>query len=422
MPKQNQKPKKKKRDWRHTMVAIFAGVMVLLMLLPMLTMVLQSAGAVTTSELQDQIAASKAEAAELGAKIKELNAQIKAIESDKSKAQEQKNLLDQQIKIKLQEIANVEGTIAQYDGLIAAKVAEVADTQAKEERQYQLFCERVRAMEESGTVNYWDILFSAADFTDLLDRATFVSEVMEYDNAVMDELAATRKALLEQQMELETARSEQQVIRDDLELKRQALDGDLATVTQLLKSIQGNEAAAKAAKDALEAEADRIGNDITQKQKELAAKMAEGQISFDPSSGWQWPIAGHYTVTSLFANRKHPITGVYGHHTGTDIAAPNGTSIKAAANGIVLISTYGNSYGNYVVIQHQNGIQTLYAHMSSRNVKEGAVVNQGDVIGYVGSTGSSTGNHLHLEFRVNGVRQDALAYYPSINFDLSRCD
>lgn len=420
-----QNPKKKKNgywDRRRIVTAVLAALMALLMLLPMLTMIFQTASAATVDDLQNAISQGKSQAADLNSKIKDLEKQIKAIQSDKSKAQEQKNLLDQQIAAKVEKIAAVEQTIAYYDELITAKMAEVADTQAKEAVQYELFCERVRDMEESGTVSYWDILFSAADFSDLLDRATFISEVMEYDNAVMDELAATRKLLLQQQTELETARDEQEQIKATLEGEKKELDIKLAESLQLVKSIQADENKAKAIKDEMEAEANRISSDIARKQKELAAKMAEGQISFDPSTGWQWPIAGHYTITSLFANRKHPITGVYGHHTGTDIAAPNGTPIKAAANGVVLISTYGSSYGNYVVIQHQDGIQTLYAHMSSRNVKEGAVVNQGDVIGYVGSTGSSTGNHLHLEFRVNGVRKDALGYYPSITFDYSRCD
>lgn len=424
MPKTNQKkgPKKPKRDKRRMMIAILAGIMVLLMILPMLSMIVQYASAASVSDLEQQISQSKGQAAELSGKIKELEKQIKAIESDKTKAQEQKDLIDQQVKAKIQEIASVEATIAQYDELIAAKEVEVADTQAREEAQYQLFCERVRSMEETGSVSYWDILFSAADFSDLLDRATFVSEIMEYDNAVMDELAATRRELERQKTELETARAEQQSEKDALEVKKRELDDKLAYSIQLVRQYQTSEAEAKKEKEAMEAEADRIGSDIARKQKELAAKMAEGQITFDPSSGWLWPIAGHFQVTSLFANRIHPITGKYGHHTGTDIAAPNGTPIKAAANGIVLISTYGSSYGNYVVIQHQDGIQTLYAHMNSRAVKEGDVVSQGQVVGYVGSTGSSTGNHLHLEFRVNGQRKDALDYYPSFTFDLSRCD
>ena len=160
-------------------------------------------------------------------------------------------------------------------------------------------------------------------------------------------------------------------------------------------------------------------SEIEPTEEEIQAKIAAGQISFDPGTGWQWPVPGHYKITSTFGPRIHPITGLPGNHTGTDIAAPKGTAILSARGGVVTISTYNNSYGNYVVVQHDNGIATLYAHMSSRAVSEGQVVTQGQTLGYVGSTGSSTGNHLHLEFRVNGKRQDALNYYPNLSFTYS---
>ena len=183
---------------------MLALLMALLMILPMITVVFQTAGAVSQEELQEQINAGKSQAADLNAQIKKLNEQLQSIQSDKSKALEQKSLVEQQINAQNQAIAKVTETIAQYDQLIADKETEVAETRAKEEAQYALFCERVRVMEESGTVNYWDILFGASDFSDLLERATMIGEIMEYDNAVMDQLAATRKELQDQQAVLES--------------------------------------------------------------------------------------------------------------------------------------------------------------------------------------------------------------------------
>ena len=386
-PKQNTKQRRPRRDWHKTVVALLALLMALLMILPMITVVFQTAGAVSQEELQEQINAGKSQAADLNAQIKKLTEQLQSIQSDKSKALEQKSLVEQQINAQNQAIAKVTETIAQYDQLIADKETEVAETRAKEEAQYALFCERVRVMEESGTVNYWDILFGASDFSDLLERATMIGEIMEYDNAVMDQLAATRKELQDQQAE-----------KEDLEARK--------------ADLKENEAAK--AKDALTAEANRVTSEILQKQKELQALIDAGKINFDPGSGWQWPLHGIYRITSTFGPRIHPITGRPGNHTGTDIGAPRNTPIHAARGGVVTISTYGSSYGNYVVIQHDNGIATLYAHMNSRAVKEGDVVTQDQVIGYVGTTGSSTGNHLHFEFRVNGQRADALDYYPAL--------
>ena len=417
-PKQNRQ-KKPRKDWRRVVVAALAAFLALIMLLPMFTMVLEAAQAADTSALEQQIKEYQQRQAELAAQIKDLDQQLKAIAGDKAQALEQKRLLDQQISAKVQEIQSTESIIAQYDALIADEQAKLEDTQAKEEIQYELFCKRVRAMEEAGTVSYWSILFDSADFADLLDRATFVSEIMEADNKIMDDLAALRKSIEAQKAELETSRADQQTQRDALVAQKKELDAKEADAAALVQKIQSQESEYQSSRDALKREEEEVEAQIIKKQKEIQAKIAAGQISFDPGTGWQWPVPGHYKITSTFGPRIHPITGLPGNHTGTDIAAPKGTAILSARGGVVTISTYNNSYGNYVVVQHDNGIATLYAHMSSRAVSEGQVVTQGQTLGYVGSTGSSTGNHLHLEFRVNGKRQDALNYYPNLSFTYS---
>ena len=417
-PKQNRQ-KKPRKDWRRVVVAALAAFLALMMLLPMFTMVLEAAQAADTSELEQQIREYQKQQADLAAQIKDLDRQLKSIAGDKAQALEQKRLLDRQISAKVQEIQSTESIIAQYDALIADEQAKLEDPQAKEEIQYELFCKRVRAMEEAGTVSYWSILFDSADFADLLDRATFVSEIMEADNKIMDDLAALRKSIEAQKAELETSRADQQTQRDALVAQKKELDAKEADAAALVQKIQSQESEYQSSRDALKREEEEVEAQIIKKQKEIQAKIAAGQISFDPGTGWQWPVPGRYKITSTFGPRIHPITGLPGNHTGTDVAAPKGTAILAARGGVVTISTYNNSYGNYVVVQHDNGIATLYAHMSSRAVSEGQIVTQGQTLGYVGSTGSSTGNHLHLEFRVNGKRQDALNYYPNLSFTYS---
>ena len=417
-PKQNRQ-KKPRKDWRRVVVAALAAFLALMMLLPMFTMVLEAAQAADTSELEQQIREYQRQQADLAAQIKDLDRQLKSIAGDKAQALEQERLLDRQISAKVQEIQSTESIIAQYDALIADEQAKLEDTQAKEEIQYELFCKRVRAMEEAGTVSYWSILFDSADFADLLDRATFVSEIMEADNKIMDDLAALRKSIEAQKAELETSRADQQTQRDALVAQKKELDAKEADAAALVQKIQSQESEYQSSRDALKREEEEVEAQIIKKQKEIQAKIAAGQISFDPGTGWQWPVPGRYKITSTFGPRIHPITGLPGNHTGTDVAAPKGTAILAARGGVVTISTYNNSYGNYVVVQHDNGIATLYAHMSSRAVSEGQIVTQGQTLGYVGSTGSSTGNHLHLEFRVNGKRQDALNYYPNLSFTYS---
>jgi len=137
-------------------------------------------------------------------------------------------------------------------------------------------------------------------------------------------------------------------------------------------------------------------------------------------SGWMYPLPGNCrNITSSFGYRTHPLTGKPNMHTGIDIAAPGGTSIYAAQSGVVVVSAYApSSYGEYVVIAHGNGKTTLYAHMQrgSRRVKEGDTVSRGQVLGRVGMTGSASGNHLHLEYKVNGVRKNPKSLFPNISF------
>ena len=157
---------------------------------------------------------------------------------------------------------------------------------------------------------------------------------------------------------------------------------------------------------------------IAAKEKELQALIAAA--NFTTGSGYAYPLPYQYTrLTSLFGPRIHPITKKYNNHTGIDIPAPGGTKVTAVQGGIVVTSAYApSSYGEYVVIAHGNGVTTLYAHMQrgSRTVKEGDAVSQGQVIGLVGTTGSSTGNHLHLEYKVNGVRNDPKKLFPGVKF------
>lgn len=417
-PKQK-RPQKRRRNWRKTVVAVMACALALLIILPMVTMVFQVAQAATTDEIQAQIKENQKKQGELAQQIKELDKQLKQVAGNKAQALEQKQILDQQITAKAQEIQNSEAIIAQYDALIADEQVKLEDTMAKEEIQFDLFCQRVRAMEEAGTVSYWSILFDSADFSDLLDRSTFVNEIMEADNKIIEELAALRTSIEEQKASLEGSRTEQQGQRDTLVAQREELEVKEAEAAALVQKILGEEAEYQASRDALKKEEAAVEAQIIKRQKELQAKIAAGQISFDPGSGWQWPVPGNYNITSTFGPRIHPVTGLPGNHTGTDVGAPKNKAIQSARGGVVTISTYNNSYGNYVVVQHDNGISTLYAHMTSRAVKEGQVVTQGQTVGYVGSTGSSTGNHLHFEVRVNGKRRDALDYYSNLNFTYS---
>ena len=270
-------------------------------------------------------------------------------------------------------------------------------------------------MEEQGEVSYWSILFSSDDFSDLLDNAMMVEEIMDYDNQVMNELIAIREQIEADKTALETARQEQKDAKAEQEAAKAELKSQQAQVDALIAEISGQESQVKAAEAKLQAAANAADAEIRAAEKELASQIA----NVPSESGFLWPLPGRYNLSSLYGSRKHPVTGKANNHTGIDVPAPSGTPIQACKSGVVTTSTYNNSYGNYVVVSHSDGTSTLYAHMSRRNASKGQTVSQGQVIGYVGTTGSSTGNHLHLEIRVNGSRRDPINYFQSLPLTIS---
>ena len=357
---------------------------------------------------QSQIDALKKDANALAAEKKELANQLKEIRADKSQAQNQKNLLEQQINVIQDEINNINDQIGKYDEMIGIKQDEINETQARTDRQYELFCQRVRTMEEDGETSYWSIILGSSTFAEMLDNFMMVEEIIEYDNSVMDALAALKQQLRTEQAELEDARTQQEAAKAVQVSAQNELKDRQSEVNDLIKEISSQEDKLEAAEAALKREA----NAMDAKIKDLERQYANQIANVPSESGFLWPLPGSYnTLSSLYGNRTHPITKKPNKHTGIDVPAPSGTNIYAAKSGVVTTSTYNRSYGNYVVVSHSDGTSTLYAHMVKRNATVGKTVKQGAVIGYVGTTGSSTGNHLHYEVRINGNRTDPVNYY-----------
>ena len=407
----NHKPKKQKVEWRRVLFGGLAAVLALLLLLPMVTMILGGAGAVTQSEID----ALKAEQAASQARQDELEEQLADVEADQAEAQQRRQLLQAQLDAINNEIENIDKQIAYYDAEIAQKEEEQAEAEANEEAQYELFCQRVRAMEEEGTVSYWSILFNSESFSEMLDRLADIDAVMAYDNQVMDELIAIREEIIALRTQLETSRAEEQAARDQQAAKQAEQQAKVAEAQELLDQINADVAEVNRQLDAESEAAAEIQAEIAQKQKQLEEQRRQNNITIDSETSYLWPLPGYYRLSSLFGYRIHPITGKAHSHTGIDIPAPGNTPILACKSGQVVTSAYHYSYGNYVVIDHGNGNSTLYAHMSSRAVSEGDMVTQGQTIGYVGTTGSSTGNHLHLEVRDNYTRVDPESKFPSLS-------
>ena len=381
----------------------------------------------------------------------ELQKKLDGIRSSQGQALNKKNLVEQQLNVLKQQIQVSENLLAQYARQITEKEAELEQAKAKEAEYQAEFEQRVRAMEERGNVSYWSVLFQASDFSDLLDRIDMIGEIMDADDQVLDQLAEARQAVAQAKADLEASRQGQQETLAQQQSQQAQLQAQQAEVDQLIQEIatQGDVYAKQIEK--LEATQDDVAQQIAEAeatyQKQLAAEKAaaekaaaekaaaekaaaeqaakaaqaaaqkaaqqqkqqssgssasgssssSGSQTTASASGFLWPIASSHRVTSPFGWRTHPVTGRQHLHGGIDIAAPNGTPILAAKAGVVVISQYGSSYGNYVVLSHPDGTRTLYAHMSQRSVSAGGTVSQGQTVGLVGSTGSSTGNHLHFE-------------------------
>ncbi len=385
----------------------FAAALMALAVICSAALLPQPAAALVT---QADIDALKGDAKDLTAQRKALEEKLAALSDDKAEVMKKKELLDDQIAVQVSEIRNVESQISTYEDLIAQTQAELADAQQKEEIQYDLFCKRVRAMEEEGTVSYWSVLFKADSFTDLLDRLDAVNEVMDADQAVIDRLEALQDEISQKEAELQESKAGAEAARADLVSKKSALEKQRAEANQLIAQLAANESETEAEIDGMEEEEERIQREIQELSRKLAAQQAAaGQSNRSNPGGYIWPVDSRY-ITSTMGGRASPGGIGSTNHKGTDIGRVGYTSpIYAAKAGTVIVSQRSRSYGNYVVISHGSGNTTLYGHMSSRKVEVGQYVNQGDVIGITGSTGNSTGPHLHFEITENGVRVNPLS-------------
>lgn len=376
-----------------------------------LTLMAADTAPVLAAVTQEDINALKADAAALNTRKKELESQLDALADDKSKALERKQLLDQRVTNTAAQIRNVESQIEDYAELIAQAETELADAQQREAEQYELFCSRVRAMEEQGTVSYWSVLFKADSFSDLLGRLDIINEIMDADQQVIDTLKALQAEIEAKKAELETSKAESEAAKAELLVKKSELDKQRQEAIALVNEIQSNENAYASTLKALDNEEERIQAEIVKKSKELAAQQAaQGKSPQSNPGGYIWPVDSRY-ITSTVGGRSSPGGVGSTNHKGTDIGRVGYTSpIYASKAGTVIVSQYSSSYGHYVVISHGSGNTTLYGHMSSRKVSVGQYVNQGDVIGITGSTGNSTGPHLHFEITENGVRINPLSH------------
>lgn len=399
------------KNWRRILPLVLAALM-LAAVLP----VKEEGGVLPVAQAvsQKDIDKLKDDKKGLTSEKKDIQDQLSQLKNDKNNAIQRRTLLDQQISVTEREIKNTEDQISGYEALLSQTALELEENRREEEQQYALFCERARVMEESGTTTYWSVLFKADSFSDLLSRLSDVQEVMNYDQAVLDQLRQLRRQIEEKQAYQEALKGEAEEAKKDLEGKKAELDEQRKAADQMVKELQADQEAAELLLQEKEKEEARIQQEIKKKERELAEQMAAAQMNWTATAGgYIWPETKSKRITSPMGGRDTGIKGASTNHKGVDIGGVGySTNVLATKAGIVTISKRSSSYGEYVVIQHGPGNTTLYAHMSSRAVKEGDVVSQGQVIGVTGSTGISSGPHLHYEITEGGSRVNPLNYLP----------
>ena len=411
-------------------VLLLAAVMILSVLMPAMTTL---AGAVTAGDIQDY----KDSLQDVQDKKGELEDKLDALQDDKDAAEEKLSLLQEQILLTEQQIGDSQKLLDSYDQQIADKQSEITQLEEQEDQQYEEFYAQTRWMEENGGTSFISIIFQASSFSELLDYLMLVTDIMNYNDRIITQLEETQSQLAQARDDLQAARDGQAATQAKLESAKADLTSQKADADQYYQELLSSEESYNSEVAQLQADEDQIQADLKEAQKKYEEQLAAQQKPttppstggstggggsssnpvVDPSGNWYWPLPGYYYISSVFGGRYHPITGAWETHTGTDIPAPGGTPIQCAKDGIVTTSQYNPSYGNYCIIYHGNGYATLYAHMRALpSVKVGESVTAGQVIGYVGTTGSSTGNHLHFELRINGQRASALGLYPNLSF------
>lgn len=432
------------------LISIMAAILAAVMLLSLVFSILPStAFAKSSAEIQAEIDALKESQASLQGQMDELRQEQAANRDETEDIVAEKDRIDREINLLHGQIDNVNIMIQTYSNLIAAKQDQLDEAEAKLDELSAKNKDRVRAMEEEGKLSYWSVLFKSHSFTDFLDRLHMMDEIAAADERRLIELNEAAQVVADARAELEQDKAELQQNRADLDEMQADLDAKRVESDEILVKLDAKAREMKNLYAEYEAREDSLVSEIAnaeaeytrvkQEEEAAAAAAAEaerrrqeqlaqqnqgssggsssggsssgGGSSYVPSSGgWVFPCA-YAVLTCAYGYRTHPVTGqVNSFHTGVDLAAASGTSIYASRSGTVTTATYSDVYGYYVVINHGDGFSSLYGHMTNYIVSPGEYVSAGQTIGYMGSTGWSTGPHLHFTIYYNGSTVNPMNY------------
>lgn len=362
----------------------------------------------------DSIRAKEAEIEAARQEVTGLKSSKTDVEKLKKELEQSKNDLTAYVTQLDQQLSGIQEKIQQYNTMITQKEEEIEETTREleeaikqQEDQYEAMKKRIKFMYEKGDTFYLELLFTSGGFSDMTNKADYIESLSRYDRNKLEEYVATKElvqlckeeleaekeVLAEAKLAVEEEEANVSALIDQKEQQIVAVTSDISTKEAAIKEYEAMIAQENAEIAALE-------KAVAEERARLEAENAKARVY--NGGMFAWPCPGYKRISDEYGNRMHPILGVQKFHNGLDMAAPGGTAILAAYDGDVVGAAYNNSMGNYIMIDHGSGLYTIYMHCSALYVSKGQSVTKGQNIAAVGSTGRSTGNHLHFSVRLNG--------------------
>lgn len=399
-----------RKGWRQAGCLLFAGVIGITALSLDITSYATSSSELTSDSIKEKEGAideaqKLKEALQSG--LTDVKQMVAELENSRKDLQSYVQKLDANLNTIEEKIAELEALVEEKEEEIAMSEEALQEAVRVEEEQYAAMKKRIQFMYERGKTLYLDMLFSSENFGELLNKADYISQISAYDRKMLEEYEETRKEIEELKERLEADKLVLDAAKEATEEERAVLnslistkekeikhyEADIGNKEQVIKEYEAEIAAQNAAIAALEAA-------VAEERKRLQEQNE--QVKNYDGGAFKWPAPSYTRISDDYGNRMHPTLGVQQFHNGIDMAAPNGSPILAAYDGTVVAASYSGSMGNYIMIDHGDGLFTIYMHASALYVSKGASVSKGDKIAAVGSTGRSTGPHLHFSVRLNG--------------------